>query len=364
MSNSLSPLTAKLADLIALPTMSQDAAAASKAVDFLTTKCQQHDLQVDRLERNGFPSLVATTQGSKQPKLLLQAHIDVVPAKPHGYALRQQDGKLYGRGVFDMKFAAACYLQLVEELKEELSMYDFGLMFTSDEEIGGQDGVAWLLDHGYGAEVCILPDGGNDWQLETVCNGAWQIALTALGKTAHGSRPWEGENAISRLMDGLSAVSALFGEPQPGESTLTISQISGGEAINQVPDNATATLDIRFPEAEDYDRLTREITAIAEQHQLDLTTVTRNDVCRTDVTQPHVARFIELAEQLRGKPLGTCRSYGGSDARFFAKHNIPTIVIRPNGGGAHSDDEWIDETELAKFYEVIKAYIVETAKIA
>jgi acetylornithine deacetylase/succinyl-diaminopimelate desuccinylase-like protein len=70
---------------------------------------------------------------------------------------------------------------------------------------------------------------------------------------------------------------------------------------------------------------------------------------------------MKLAEELRGEPLSKTRSFGSSDARFFAEQDIPTIVMRPTGGGAHSADEWIDEAALGQFYELLKVYVKEAA---
>ena len=136
---------------------------------------------------------------------------------------------MYGRGTFDMKFAAACYLKLIDELQDELESYDFGVMFTSDEEIANGS-VEDMLEQGFysGTEVCVLPDAGNDWEIEASCNGVWFMELTGNGHTAHGSRPWEGDNAIDRLIEGLAQIRHLFGvSKEPGESSLNVGQIEG-----------------------------------------------------------------------------------------------------------------------------------------
>jgi succinyl-diaminopimelate desuccinylase len=350
-------------DLIDFQTISGHTKEVDACFDYAAAFLEKQGMHVVRLTSNGFPSIIATSQTTKTPGVLLQAHMDVVPAKSEFFKMTEKEDRLYGRGVFDMKFAAACGLQLAQDLKDELHNYDFGIMFSSDEEIGGTNGVSYLLDQGYGADVCILPDGGNDWQIEASCNALWIVRLSANGQTAHGSRPWEGQNAINNLLGGISEIQQLFGELKPLKNSITISKIQGGSAVNQVPDHAEAVLDMRFISNEEYTRNREIISKIAAANDLQLETVGYVEARNVDVTQPSVAAFLTIAEQITGKPIAKTHSFGTSDACYFSDHGIPTIVIRPNGGGAHSDHEWIDKAGVEQFYEVIKQYVLQITKI-
>lgn len=354
-----------LKKLVEFHTVSTDRQGIEKCFRFLQNYLSSYQLDTRWLESNGHPSIFATTQpGSRRPKLILQAHIDVVPGQDEHFKLAERDGKLLGRGTFDMKFAAACYLQLVEDLKDELGMYDFGLMLTSDEEIGGENGVGYLLQQGYGAEVCLLPDGGDHWEIEASCNGVWMIRLKAHGAAAHGSRPWEGENAIGKLVEALDEIKGLFGDLAIGRSTITISQIHGGEAINQVPDYAEATLDMRFIKQEEMQSYRQAVELIVANRGLECVTEAESDCGMIDMGNPHVIDFMMVAERVVGHSIKKNHSLGASDARFFAAKDIPVIITRPRGGGHHGSDEWIDRQEFLKFYELLREYVKETAKKA
>lgn len=357
------PLFKLLSSLVTFRTCDGALDEAKACFDYINSYLAKRSMLIELHNSDGFPSLFATSKSTVHPKVLLQAHLDVVPAHPNFYKLSEKAGKLYGRGVFDMKFAAACYLQLIDDLKDDLHNYDFGIMFTSDEEIGGENGVSYLLNKGYSADVCILPDGGNDWQIETSCNAVWIVRLTANGKSAHGSRPWEGTNAINNLVKGLNAIQATFGELKPFNNSITISRIHGGSAMNQVPDQAEAIVDMRFINDREYSSLSKKIKKIAKVNGLQLETVAYVEARNVDITQSHISSFLAIAEKQTGKQITKTHSFGASDACYFADHNIPTIVLRPNGGGAHSDHEWIDKEELLKFYKVVKAYIERTTKI-
>ncbi len=116
-------------------------------------------MKVELLTYNGINNLYAHPRGSKKSKLLLQAHIDVVPGEDQPF--RNEDDVYKGRGVYDMLYATACYLTLVDELKDDLANLDIGIMLSGDEETGGFNGVNRMLDDGYMADVCVLPDAGN-----------------------------------------------------------------------------------------------------------------------------------------------------------------------------------------------------------
>jgi len=358
-----SNLQKHLAKLVAYPTVTQDTASSEACLNYVADWVQARGLHISKSVSHGFTSLVATTRPTSHPKLLLQAHLDVVPAaQPELFQLQDRGDKLYGRGVYDMKFAVACYLQLIEDLAADLALYDFGIMLTSDEEIGGQNGVKYLLEQGYRADVCLIPDGGNDWKIEASCNGIWMIRLSATGKAAHGSRPWEGDNAINKLLACIAEIHELFGNMTADRNTMVLSQIKGGAAINQVPGQAEATIDMRFINRQAYETQRQQIEKIIKQYGLTVETLAEVNVVNTDLKNPQVRQFIEVAERVRGKPLESCHSLGATDAQHFVPTGIPTIVIRPSGGGHHGDEEWIDKRELLEFYAVLKTYVTEVAR--
>lgn len=348
-----------LADLVAFRTVSGNSQAATRCLDYAETYLSERGMKITRREFRGFPALVATTGRTKSPKILLQAHVDVVAAPDACYTLHEKDGKLFGRGVFDMKFAAAVFLKVADSLGARLKDHDFGIMLTSDEEVGGTDGVKALLDAGYGAEVCVLPDAGDDWCLETSHKGTWIGRASAAGTAAHGSRPWEGDNAIDRLMDALREIRDLFSGQNTDSDTLSVNTIAGGAVFNQIADKAEAVMDLRFLSNDNYARIRREIDRIASRYDVSLETVRQINVAKTDASHPLVLPFLRIAERQRGKPLGRVRSLGVSDAHYLLARGIPVILVRPEGGSAHGDHEWINKQGFHEYYRIVRAYVEE-----
>lgn len=345
-------------DLIKFKTVTGNQSEVIKCLDYARKFFDKADMRVNVHRSNGFESLVATTRKTKSPKLLLQAHIDVVPGPDSMFKLVGQADKLVGRGAFDMKYAVACYLRLIEELGLKVADYDIGVMLTTDEEENGLNGTDYLLDQGYSSEICILPDGGDNWQIEKAAKGVWQFDVVAEGTSAHASRPWVGDNAATKLLTFIAATKGLAPPGERTETTMVLSRLTAGDAYNQVPDKAIASYDVRYLEESDRETLEKSLIKLCDKHDVKCNTINRSAPISIDVTLPAIRHWEQMVTFTRGMPpAGYCVSYGASDARYFAARNIPTILTRPAGGGHHGDDEWISESELYEFYEVLKRYI-------
>jgi acetylornithine deacetylase/succinyl-diaminopimelate desuccinylase-like protein len=292
---------------------------------------------------------------------MLGGHIDVVPGPEPLFTLQQDHEKFYGRGVLDMKGSIAVFLSVIDGLRDKLDQFDFGLMITSDEEVGGFNGTKVVLERGYLPKVCILPDGGPDWQIQLSAKGVLQLKVSTSGQAAHGSQPWNGDNANLKLIRVIHDIHTLFPENGPDSNTINIGKISGGEAINQVADSAEALLDIRVVSQKDKTRLLEAIRAVCRRHEATLDIVMQGSGTSFDLHNPYVKRFAEIVTEVTNVEITGSHAYGSSDARFFAERNIPCISLYPPGGGHHSSDEWVSIEALHHLQEIITQYVLETA---
>jgi len=125
---------------------------------------------------------------------LLYANIDVVDGKESLFKAKEIDDKVYGRGAADMKFNMAVILSMLEELSnQDFEEKNLGILITSDEELGGINGVKYLCEEkGLRAKCVIGPNGKLDskkYNLELGCKGTLQTKYFHKGKPSHGSRP-------------------------------------------------------------------------------------------------------------------------------------------------------------------------------
>lgn len=350
-----------LSELVAFRSVSADKEASKACAEFCAGFFNALGLYTKLIESDGYPNVIATTRKTKTPKVLLQCHMDVVPAENELFKLRRAGGKLIGRGAFDMKFACASYMKLAEKLGEDIKDYDFGIMLTFDEEIGGRNGVEALLDKGYSADICILPDSGKNWQLESSAHGAWFLELSKSGKNAHASLPEQGINAAQILIDTINEIKKFCKKYSESDLAVSLTRINSGKAMNQIPDYAEAVLDIRFRNMKVQTSLRDKIEKICESHSVDFHTKVLAGCMSVETKTPEVSEFIKVAERVLGRKISKGHSLGTTDARYFCARGIPCIVIQPDGGGRHSDDEWVDEKGVESLTEIIHKYLQDYA---
>jgi succinyl-diaminopimelate desuccinylase len=363
METEFTTLEQRLALLMEMPTVTDEDNACQAAVQSLADELSSLGMYVTpRLGKR--PNLVATTRNSKHPRVLLVAHLDVVPPTNGAHCKLRVDGdKLTGRGVFDMKFAAACYLELVHELngRGELAQYDFGIMFTTDEEVGGEQGVGELLADGWNTDLAVIPDGGENWEVELGAKGLAFLQLTARGRSAHGSRPWEGDNAIDKLVAVLNDVRAEYPYNGQDEITVSINQVTGGQAMNQIADHAQTIIDMRAFTLDELKTAEDFIRQAGQKHSVDVEYLIGGNPVALDIKNQAVRTSLDVLKQFLGAEPTFTKSYGATDGRWFAYHGIPTFIIRPQGGDIHGPGEWMLRQDLPKFYDFLRQLTEEIA---
>lgn len=353
-----------LRKLVAFPTVTGDSQAAHELIDYVAGFVAQRGMHVERYIANGYESIVATTQPhDKTPTVMLAAHADVVAAPDELFAMRRDGDTIYGRGVLDMKGALAAYLQIIDDLGKELSNYSLGLMVTMDEEIGGHDTMPMLMAEGYRPKVCILPDGGDNWQVQTASKGILVYDITAHGTSSHSSRHWEGDNALLKLLPVIPELQALCPDQGPATNTISINRIKAGKALTQVPNKASLTVDIRSLDDREHVRLQNEVHALCQRHNLEYKLVAEGDPTHFDLTDPMIAPYVSLIEQTVGVAVHGTLTLGSNDARFMAPFGISCISYYPDGAGLHTAEEWVSATALDQMYRITKQYVQAMASL-
>ena len=189
--------------------------------DLVTAELQARGLPVERFEpRPELVSLVSSV-GSGDPHFMLNGHMDVFPADdaalwevpPFGGLLR--DGRIYGRGVADMKggFTAslASYL-LIRDLGLPLRGR-LSFMAVADEETGGHWGTKWLLDQraDLRPDACVIGEPCSTDAVRVGEKGVSWISVRSRGRSYHGSLA-TGDNAITRLAAAIGIIQRIVDE--------------------------------------------------------------------------------------------------------------------------------------------------------
>lgn len=322
----------------------------------------QPQLYIKRYESGGKPSIVISTHSAVTPTVLLLGHLDVVPAPEHLFEPVYKDSILYGRGACDMKTEVALMMLLMKEYASLDKKPNVALMLTTDEEIGGHHGAEYLIHTiGYRCRVALVPDGGESMDDLILKNkGVLHVRLSFSGKTAHGSRPWLGENAIEKMLKTLQSLKDFFpcdGNERHWHNTASIGTITGGKATNQVPEEAACALDIRFIEASSPSVLIEKLQQAAPDARIEI--IAQGDMSMTPVDNEYVNLYAHALKEHTG--LSPCfnESHGSNDGRFLTALGIPVLVSRPRSGGQHSPEEWLDTKELETFKEIYNKIILQ-----
>lgn len=355
-----------LKKLIAFPTTADNTFAMHEAITYIAEFLRKQGMFVKVLNNEGSESIIASTYKDTlyTPKVCLAAHLDVMHAPDDMFIMREDAEHLYGRGVFDMKFAIASYLCLVQRLRRQLSRYDFGILITTDEELGGTKGVGWILAQGYRPTITILPDHGNNnqWNIEQSAKGALWLKMAATGKTAHASRVWDGENAILKLAAFLNALhDELFADEGPLTNTMNVGRMTGGKAANQVPGTAEAWVDVRFVNQYEHDQLLPHILTFCNEHAVQCEVALTISPHAVDLSAPLVQELRKSTKKVTQVVPKVVHSLGATDARFFDEYNATCIVLGLPGGGHHSDAEWLSTKDFYLLDNVLYDYLDKVA---
>lgn len=345
-------------DLIRFKSTHANPGEIKRCAEFVQTYLAAQHIDFRRFDIEGVPSILVMPQGDKAPVMLL-AHLDVVDGPDKIFQPLEKDGRLYGRGSVDDKYAVALCLVLVRRHMARLraagrgqSALPFGVLITGDEEIGGTHGAGRLLAK-IQTDFGIVLDGGSLEKIVVKEKGLVKLRLLARGRAAHGSRPWLGENAIENLMADYARLKPFFQVSAPGHwhRTMNLGILTAGRAANQVPDRAEAVLDIRFTEEDDMDRLLQEMTAAVEGQLV----VERHEPLFVGGQSPHLAALLALSP---GTRVGA--EHGASDARYLSALGIPGIVWGADGDRSqHADDEHVDIQSVLRLCEILDNFLKE-----
>lgn len=353
----------QLVTLVAMPTISHDTLANEAALDYIEDYFIERGMHCRRDSFNGHGTLLASTHATNllTPTVLLTAHIDVVNASESMFKLVQRGDRLIGRGVYDMKFSIAGYMQLIDELQDDLAEYDFGILITTDEEIGSLSAQE-LIASGLHPKICIMPDStAPGWNIETVAKGFWRFDLTAKGKTAHGARPWEGDSASIKLIHALHELKTNFEGHHEGTDSLNIGKINGGYGYNVVPDEITAAVEIRYLNKDNLKSQRDMIDTLCRKYDLVFAERYLGSAVLTDLEHPLVKKYLESVVAVTGKQPESFISCAASDAPPFYDAGITCILSCCVGGGHHSENEWISLDSFLQFVPILHTFLEKSA---
>jgi len=387
-------------DLVRIPTINPPGEDYEACAHFLGDFLKRRAFEIEYVAADGRPehtprfprvNVIATRRGGPGPVVHLNGHIDVVPpgdgwtVDPFGGLVR--DGKIFGRGVCDMKagIAAAVFAAEAIERAGVTLPGTIEISGTVDEESGGFAGVAYLAERGRIAkgrtDFVIIPE---PLDVDRICighRGVYWFEVTARGRIGHGSMPFLGVSAIDGMGRLLQSVredlmpllsSRRTGVPvvPPGarQATINVNGIDGGQPVDgiQTPcvaDVCRAVFDRRFLIEEGFDATKREVADLVASVAA-RTNGVRFDVrdlmvvhpTRTPDDSPVIASLERAIQSVLGRKAELIASPGTYDHKHVARiANVPHCVAYGPGALelAHQPDEYCRIDDIVSATKVL-----------
>jgi acetylornithine deacetylase len=335
--------------LVAIDSVNPDlvagAAGEGDLARFVAAWLEKAGLEVESEEvAPGRFNVVAIARGSGGGRsLLLNAHMDTVGTAGMERPLdpREEDGRLYGRGAYDMKASLAGIMLAGAEAARAGLRGDVIVTAVCDEEVGsiGSGAVAERVR----ADAAIVAEPTEE-RLAIAHRGFAWFEIETRGRAAHGSRPDLGEDAIARMGDVLGRLQDLDrslrkapAHPLLGTGSLHASLIEGGTELSTYPDRCLLTAERRTLPGEKADDVAAEALRLLGGAEGS----TRVTFFREPFEAAANTEIMITVARHAGDPEVVGVPFW-ADSALFAAAGIPTVLFGPRGDGAHAAVEWVD----------------------
>jgi len=311
------------------------------------------DLLHQRLGGNRIGNSLVVGSPDDRPMVLLVGHTDTVPPQGQGRA-RIADGRLHGLGSTDMKSGVAVVVDLLETA--DIKSYNpVGIFYAGEEGPSDTDELEMVLDElpWLRDAFCSFVLEPSDLEVQAGCNGVANADVTFVGVSAHSSRPWLGENAITKAGRWMSEMHVR--KPQPVTidglefvEVMSVTTATGGLASNIIPPSFTLNLNYRFPP----NRTPAEAEAILLEAAQGADRVEVTDIAPAgpvELAHPLVARLVDATGR---PPKG---KQGWTDVARLAARGIPAVNYGPGEVVlAHKPEESVRLSDLVEVRRVIE----------
>jgi len=383
-----------LQQLIQVPTDTppgNNAPHAERAADLLDAMglaTERHPVPAELVKAEGLQTitnLIVRRHYGAGRTIALNAHGDVVPPgegwvhDPYGGEIDK--GKIYGRASAVSKCDFSTFAFAVRAL-ESLGVPLHGnveLLFTYDEEFGGEVGPAWLLQNKL-TQPDLMIAAGFSYQVVTAHNGCLQMEVTVHGKMAHAAIPDTGIDALqgaTKILTALYAQNTLYQQITSQVEGIThpylnVGMIEGGTNTNVVPGRVTLKLDRRMiPEENpaEVEATVRQVIADAAAQTSGITVDIKRILLAKALkplpgNQPLVQALQKHASSVFGEPIPALGTPLYTDVRIFCEAGIPGVIY---GAGprtvlesnAKRADEHLDLQDLRRATQVIARSLLD-----
>ncbi|WP_445443882.1 M20/M25/M40 family metallo-hydrolase [Clavibacter sp. km1a] len=359
-----------------VPGAAGEAAVAAHAAAWLRAR----GFEVRVLEESpGRPTVLATARGTGGGRtILLDGHLDTVPPgdpERGGLLPRIEDGRLLGRGAFDMKAGLAAMMVAADRARRTGTRGDVVLALVADEEfgsIGSEEALRALAADGTRVDGAVISEPSQSEAIVAHRGFGW-YEIRLRGRAAHGSMPEQGVDAVAhaglvlRELDALAArLAAGPRHPLLGSGAVRVSRIHGGSDAATVADSCVLTVERRFLPGEspaDVEAgLRAAVDAVAARTpdmDAELEVLVARAAFEADVEGPLARAVLDSGERITGAAVPHRGEPFWTDAGLVQEAGIPCILLGVTGGGAHAAEEWAEVDSIRRLADVLEGAILD-----
>lgn len=360
-----------LADLVSFPTVSSEPVTA--LADYLANRCESAGMRVERLfSEPGKCNLICSAGPVGTDGVILSGHMDVVPVKGQPwdsdpFILTARGDNLHGRGSCDMKAFLAAIVYALPNLPIRRLDRELMLVFTYDEEVGCHGSRA--LVEQFSAEnrptpkACLIGEP-TSMSIFRMHPGHAAVRIICTGQAAHSSKPDLGKSAIlvaGRVISALDSLAADWAKRIQFADMLerpfvvmNIATISGGAAINIVPDRCVIDVGFRPLPGMNPDDLVDELrdrALNAGASEVGLLRVTPAMLTPEKSPLEAILRTFATSQHIGAAAFAT-------DGGNLQQLGVQTLVFGPGSiDVAHQANEYVPIAELHRAVDVVEAVV-------
>lgn len=314
------------------------------------------DVEVEEVAPGRFNTVGIASGSGGGSTLLLNAHMDTVgvAGMEEPFEAGVRDGRLYGRGSYDMKAGLVAIMLAGAESARAGLRGDVIVTAVCDEEVASI-GSARVAER-FRADAAIVSEP-TEMRLALAHKGFVGFEIEVQGRAAHGSRPDLGIDAIARMGHVLVGIEELDRRLRAapthallGSGSLHASVIEGGQEFSSYPERCLLKGERRTIPGEPVELVEGELRELLG----DLDGEVRVVVAREPFETPAEASIVELVGRHAGAPEVVGVPFW-ADSALLSAAGIPTVVFGPTGEGAHAVEEWVDLASVERCAEIYTA---------
>jgi Acetylornithine deacetylase/Succinyl-diaminopimelate desuccinylase and related deacylases len=338
-------------------------------VDYVAAEFGRTGMEVSKIRQENAGDFLECTTGRGRRKILLLGHMDTVfsSGTASKRAFKEEGSCLYGPGVLDMKGGILVLLYSIKNVMARLpDDVKLDVFLNTDEEIGSKYSRDYILNAARDSIACLSFESAKPGTLTTERKGIIGFNMKVEGVAAHSGVNYDaGRSAIEEIARKICSLYSLV-YPKSG-ITVNVGTVRGGNRVNIVADYAEASVEIRYFNMEDRNKIRENLNSIISKPFIDGTSTSISILSERPplAADEGCRKLFDIASceaQKLGRSIISRKTGGGGDASFASVCGVPVIDgLGPEGENSHTEREYVITGSIPFKIELVSNIILRIA---